>query len=199
MFAREQCARRTCFRADFLSEYKHTGKDLIMIGKVKSLRELFEIELGYAYDCEQKLVNKGLPAMIENANSAELRSALEQHLQETRTHVTRLERVFGAIGVEPKTQGNDILDEMMSAAKDSASHFEASPLRDAALIVNGNQVEHYEMALYGSLAAFARSLGLQNTVGPLEETLKEEKAADTKLTQLAESLLNAKAAKYQTA
>lgn len=170
-----------------------------MIGKVKSLRELFEIELGYAYDCERKLVNKGLPAMIENASSTELRSALQHHLQETQMHVTRLERVFNAIGAEPKTQDNDILDEMTSAAKDSVSHIEDSPLRDAALILNGNQVEHYEIALYGTLVAFARSLGLQNAIGPLEETLKEEKTADAKLTQLGESLLNTKAARHQTA
>jgi len=88
---------------------------------------------------------------------------------------------------------------MTSAANDSVSHTEdGSPLRDAALIVNGNQVEHYEIALYGSLAAIARRLGLQNVVGPLEETLKEEKAADAKLTQLGESLLNTKA-RSQTA
>jgi ferritin-like metal-binding protein YciE len=184
---------------DFESRDNQTGKDLIMIGKIKSLREFFEVELGYAYDCERKLVNKGLPSMIENASTPELRSALQQHLQETQSHVTRLERVFGALGVEPKTQSNDILDKMTSAANDSVSHTEdGSPLRDAALIVNGNQVEHYEIALYGSLAAIARSLGLQNVVGPLEETLKEEKAADAKLTQLGESLLNTKA-RSQTA
>jgi ferritin-like metal-binding protein YciE len=184
---------------DFESRDNQTGKDLIMIGKIKSLREFFEVELGYAYDCERKLVNKGLPSMIENASTPELRSALQQHLQETQSHVTRLERVFGALGVEPKTQSNDILDKMTSAANDSVSHTEdGSPWRDAALIVNGNQVEHYEIALYGSLAAIARSLGLQNVVGPLEETLKEEKAADAKLTQLGESLLNTKA-RSQTA
>jgi ferritin-like metal-binding protein YciE len=184
---------------DFESRDNQTGKDLIMIGKIKSLREFFEVELGYAYDCERKLVNNGLPSMIENASTPELRSALQQHLQETQSHVTRLERVFGALGVEPKTQSNDILDKMTSAANDSVSHTEdGSPLRDAALIVNGNQVEHYEIALYGSLAAIARSLGLQNVVGPLEETLKEEKAADAKLTQLGESLLNTKA-RSQTA
>jgi ferritin-like metal-binding protein YciE len=170
-----------------------------MIGKIKSLREFFEVELGYAYDCEKKLAEKGLPSVIENANSPELRTALQQHLQETQSHVTRLERVFGAIGVEPKTQSNEILDKMTSAAKDSIAHFEVSPLRDVALVLNGNQVEHYEIALYGSLVALARSLGLLNAVGPLEETLKEEKAADAKLTQLGETLLNTKAAKYQTA
>jgi ferritin-like metal-binding protein YciE len=166
-----------------------------MFGKVKTLRELFGIGLCYAYDAEKKLVEKGLPTMIENAQSQELRSALQQHLQETRTHMQRLERVFAAVGTQPETKDNEILDKMMSAAKDSVSNIENSPLRDAALIVNGNAVEHYEIALYGSLLAFAKSLGLQNAVAPLEETLKEEKAADAKLSQVAESVLNTKAAR----
>jgi ferritin-like metal-binding protein YciE len=170
-----------------------------MFGNVKSLRELFEIELRYAYDCEQKLAEKGLPTMIEKASSPELRTALEQHLAETKTHITRLQRVFASIGSEPDTKGNDILDKIMSAAKDSASHIEESSLRDAALIANGNQVEHYEIALYGSLVAFARSLVLQNAISPLEETLNEEKKADAKLTQIAETVMNARAARQQSA
>jgi ferritin-like metal-binding protein YciE len=170
-----------------------------MLGKVKSLRELFEIELRYAYDCERKLVDKGLPEMIRNANSPELRTALEHHLQETRNQVTRIESVFNALNIQPNTKDNDILDEMISAAKDSISNFDESPLRDAALIINGNQVEHYEIALYGTLAAFARSLGLQNVVAPLETTLNEEKQADAKLTQIGERVMNPQAARYQTA
>jgi ferritin-like metal-binding protein YciE len=176
---------------------KPKGVDL-MFGKVKSLRELFGIELSYAYDCEQKLVEKGLPTMIEKASSPELRSALQQHLEETRGHVKRLERVFSALGTQPDTKGNDVLDKMMSAAKDSVSNIDDPPLRDAALIVNGNFVEHYEIALYGSLAAFAKHLGLQDAVGPLEQTLQEEKAADAKLTQIGQKMLNIQAAK-QTA
>jgi ferritin-like metal-binding protein YciE len=170
-----------------------------MFGNVKSLRELFVIQLRYAYDGEKKLVEKGLPAMIEKASSPDLRTALEHHLGETRTHVERLERVFASVGVGPDTKGNDILDKMMSAAKDSASNIEESSLRDAALIANGNLVEHYEIALYGSLVAFARSLGLQGAIGPLEETLNEEKKADAKLTQIAESVMNSRAAKHQSA
>jgi ferritin-like metal-binding protein YciE len=170
-----------------------------MFGKVRSLRELFEIELNYVYDCEQKLVEKGLPSMIENASSPQLQAALRQHLEETRHQVQRLEQVFGAIGAEPKTKGNDILDKMMSAAKDSVSNIEDSPLRDAALIVNGNFVEHYEIAAYGSLASFARKLGLQNVVGLLEETLAEEKNADAKLTQLGETIISVPTARRQTA
>jgi ferritin-like metal-binding protein YciE len=119
-------------------------------------------------------------------------------LGETQVHVTRLERIFNTIGVEPDTKGNDILEKMMSAAKDSASNIEESSLRDAALIANGNVVEHYEIALYGSLVAFAKAAGLQNVVGPLQETLEEEKKADAKLSQLAESMTNTRAAR-QTA
>jgi ferritin-like metal-binding protein YciE len=170
-----------------------------MFGKVNSLRELFEIELKYAYDCEQKLVEKGLPSMIENASSQELKSALQEHLQETRNHVVRLEHIFSALGKEPDTKGNDILDEMTSAAKDSISNIDDSPLRDAALIANGNQVEHYEIALYGTLVSYAKSLGLQNAVSPLQETLQEEKQADAKLTQIGENMLNAQAARYRAA
>lgn len=167
--------------------------------KIKSLRGLFEISLQYAYDCEEKLVKKGLPSMIEACSSPELRQALEQHLQETRTHVSRLEQIFSITGMEAKTKDNDILDEMTSAAKDSVSHIDASPLRDAALIIDGNQVEHYEIALYGSLVAMARQLGLQNAVAPLEQTLSEEKAADAKLTQIGETSINSRAAQESRA
>jgi ferritin-like metal-binding protein YciE len=170
-----------------------------MIGKVKNLRELFEIELRYAYDCERKLVEKGLPEMIENSGSPELRNALQTHFNETKQHVARLERIFGALGVEPKTKDNDILDELMSAAKDTVSNIDDSPLRDAALIVNGNLVEHYEIATYGSLLAFARSLHLTDVTAPLEQTLNEEKAADAKLTHIAQNLMNPQAARHQTA
>jgi len=170
-----------------------------MIGKIKDLRELFEVELRYAYDCEQKLVNKGLPSMIESASSPDLRSALQHHLGETRGHASRLESIFRAIGAEPKTNDNAVIDKLLSAAKDSIGHTEESPLRDTALIANGNVVEHYEIALYGTLASYARALDLRDVVGTLDQILAEEKAADAKLTQLSETSLNGKAARFTTA
>ena len=139
------------------------------------------------------LAEKGIPSMIESASSPELRSALQAHLGETQQHVTRLENVFGALGVKPETKSNDILAKMAAAAKDSTSNIEESSLRDAALIANGNAVEHYEIALYGTLVSFAKALALQNVVGPLQQTLEEEKAADSKLTELAESEINVEA------
>lgn len=162
--------------------------------KLESLRNLFDIELRYAYDCEQKLVKKGLPTMIENCSSPELKNALQQHLRETQDQVSRLERVFSILGVEAKTDSNDIFDKMTSAVKDSISHTDdGTAVRDAALIVNGNQVEHYEMAVYGSLVEFARQLGFQEAVTLLQETLEEEKAADAKLTEIGERIINQQA------
>src|SRR5512142_770184 len=115
--------------------------------KMKTFNELFENGLRYAYDCEQKLVKKGIPDMIEASSSPELRTALQQHLQETENHVARLERVFGIIGAEPKKEDNDIIDDIHNAAKHIVSDTDdGSLLRDAGLIVSGNLVEHYEMA-----------------------------------------------------
>lgn len=162
--------------------------------KINNLRELFEMELHYAYDCEQKLVKKGLPSMIEAATSPDLKMALEHHLEETRGHVRRLEQVFTEAGFRPDSKGNDVLEKMMDAAKDSKSHIDASTLRDAALIINGNAVEHYEMAIYGSLVALAKEMRLEGAVRLLESTLMEEKAADAKLTEIAETAVNPRAA-----
>ena len=167
--------------------------------KIENLRDLFQIELRYAYDCEKKLVKKGLPNMIEAATSPELRNALEQHLQETQTHLTRVERVFSIIGADAKTEGNDILDEITDAADDMIGDIDASSLRDAALIVGGNKVEHYEMAVYGSLVSFANQLGYSEAAALLQQTLDEEKAADAKLTSIGENAVNLRAEREQRA
>lgn len=168
--------------------------------KIKSFQDLFESGLRYAYDCEQKLVEEGIPSMIKASSSTELRTALEEHLQQTRTHVTRLERVFSLCGVDAKTQDNDIIDEIIDAADDMVSATEdGSPLRDAVLIVGGNQVEHYEIAVYGSLVAFAKQLGLNEAATVLQQTLQEEKAADAKLTQIGETVVNPRATQERRA
>jgi ferritin-like metal-binding protein YciE len=137
--------------------------------------------------------------MIKGSTSPELRQALEQHLEETRTHVSRLDKVFAAVGVEADEEDNDVIDEMISGAEDIIGDIKASPLRDAALIVGGNSVEHYEMAIYGSLVAFAKQLGFRDAVNLLQQTLEEEKAADAKLTAIGESIVNPLAAKERQA
>jgi ferritin-like metal-binding protein YciE len=168
--------------------------------KIKSFSELFENGLKYAYDTEQKLVEKGIPSMIEAAGSPELRSALEEHLEQTRNHVRRLERVFGMIGAEPKAEDDDILDEIKKTADHMVGATEdGSPLRDAVLIIAGGQVEHYEMAVYGSLSAVARQLGLADAAGLLEQTLSEEKAAAAKLAEIGERKVNPQASQEHRA
>jgi ferritin-like metal-binding protein YciE len=163
--------------------------------KIKDFRALFEIGLRYAYDCEQRLGKKGIPKMIESADSTELRNALQQHLQETSNHAARLERIFGMIGSEPKTEDNDIVGEIIDATDNLVSATEArSAVRDAALIIGGNLVEHYEIAAYGSLLAVANHLGLREAAALLGQTLNEEKAADAKLTEIGETSVNRQAA-----
>ena len=169
------------------------------MAKVESIQDLFERGLRHLYDCEQKLVKKGLPSMIEAAGSSELRSALEQHLQETRNHIRRLERVFTACGFKANSEDNDVLDEMTKEGEKMIKAIDALEVRDAALIVSGNQIEHYEIATYGSLIAFAQQLGFSEAVALLQETLQEEKAADAKLTQIAETSVNPRATERRVA
>jgi ferritin-like metal-binding protein YciE len=167
--------------------------------KPKTMQDLFEHLLRKAYDCEQKLVKKGLPTMIDAASAPELKSALQQHLQETQRHIHRLEQVFSVCGKDVDTEKAKILDEMTDEVEDVIGDIDASPLRDAALIVGGNQVEHYEMAIYGSLVSFAQQLGFTQAVTLLQETLNEEKAADAKLTQIAEQFVNTRATQLRAA
>jgi ferritin-like metal-binding protein YciE len=168
--------------------------------KIENFRQAFETGLRYIYDCEQKLVEKGLPNMIEASSSPELRNAFEQHLQETRNHVQRIEEIFNQIGAKPKTEKNTIIAEMADAADNMVSATEdGSPLRDALLTISGNQVEHYEIATYGSLILFARQLGYSQAAQLLEQTLNEEKAADAKLTKIGETTVTRNASREQRA
>jgi len=167
--------------------------------KIESLQDLFETELRLAYDCEQKLVKKGLPNMMEASTSPELRKAFQDHLQQTRQHITRLDQAFAAIGKNPDTQDNDVFDEMAKGAEKKAKAIESPSLRDAAMIACANQVEHYEIAVYGSLVAFAQQIGLSNAATSLQQTLQEEKEADAKLTQLAETSINSRATQLRAA
>ena len=168
--------------------------------KIKSLQDVFVTGLKYTYDAEEKLVKKGIPKMIDSATSAELRRALEQHLEETRNHVTRLNRVFATVGVEPKAEDNDVIDELTKVVEHMIGATEdGTALRDVVLIIGGNHVEHYEITSYGTLKAIAQQLGLNEAATLLEQTLQEEKAADAKLTQIGERSVNSQAAQGRRA
>jgi ferritin-like metal-binding protein YciE len=161
--------------------------------QIQSLQDLFMNGLQYAYDAEKQLT-EALPKLAQAASSPQLRQAFEQHLQETQEHVRRAEQLFSALGKQPETKPNTVVQAMRQEADKMIQMTDASPIRDAALIVAGNQVEHYEMAAYGSLRNFAELLGKQDCVQSLQQTLDEEKKADAKLTELGESQINKQAA-----
>jgi ferritin-like metal-binding protein YciE len=157
--------------------------------KIESMEDLFLEQIEDLYDAEQRLV-KALPKMAEAATSPALRQAFESHLGETKGHVTRLEQVFQAIQKKPKSQTCDAMKGLIEEGEDLVSNTDQSPVRDAGLIASANRVEHYEIAAYGSVQAFAKTLGITEAVRLLETTLNEEKKADEKLTKLAESSVN---------
>jgi ferritin-like metal-binding protein YciE len=164
--------------------------------KIETMEDLFLEQVEDLNDAERRLV-KALPNMAEASTSQSLRQAFESHLMETEGHVSRLENVFRTMGQDPKGHTCDAMNALISDAmkalisegEDLISDIDQSSLRDAGLIAAANRVEHYEIAAYGSARTFAEILGLTEAATLLEQTLQEEKKADQKLTQLAESWL----------
>lgn len=161
--------------------------------ETKTLYDAFLDELRDAYDAEKQLI-KALPKLAKAASSEELRTAFESHLEETRTHVTRLDEVFAAIGQKARGKHCDGIAGIIEEGKAiMAEEFDEATM-DACLVAAGQRAEHYEMAAYGTLIAWANALGLAEASALLEETLNEEKAADQSLSALAEGGLNEAAA-----
>ena len=160
---------------------------------IKSMNDLFVHTLRDIYYAEKQIV-KALPDMVKKANDPQLRQGFQSHLRETENHVKRLEQVFQLIG--EKAQGVDCpaIDGIIEEAGEVAGEVEPKTVLDAALIAAGQAVEHYEMARYGTLIAWAKQLGRNDCVALFQATLEEEKAADRKLTTMAESEINRKAA-----
>lgn len=158
-----------------------------------TLHDAFLDELRDAYDAEKQLL-KALPKMAKKATSEDLTGAFETHLEETRGHVDKLEQVFGALGEKVRGKHCDgiagIIEEGKSVMEED---FDAQTM-DACLIAGGQRAEHYEMAAYGTLVAWAQAMGHTEAAELLEEILEEEKAADEKLTELAEGGINQAAA-----
>jgi ferritin-like metal-binding protein YciE len=162
----------------------------------ESLRELYIEELRDLYNAETQLV-KVLPKMAEAASSGQLREAFEEHLRQTSDHVCRLEQIFQQL--EKKPSGKRCLG-MVGLIKEGAETMGedyAEGVMDAAIIGAAQRIEHYEIAAYGAVRAFAELLGEKEHVSLLNQTLEEEKQADKKLTELAEEI-NPKTAKGAT-
>jgi len=160
---------------------------------IKTMDDLFVHTLCDMYYAEQKIV-KSLPDMIDKAHGQQLKAGLQSHLGETKNHIRRLEQVFRLYGVEPKGVDCPAIDGIIEEAEDVAGEVANDAVLDAGIIAAAQAVEHYEITRYGSLIAWAKQLKRTDCADLLEQNLNEEKAADKKLTQIAESKVNVKAA-----
>ena len=156
--------------------------------KIDTLESLFKEEIKDLYDAEKRLV-LALPKMAKSASSAELRTAFEEHLEQTKTHVQRLEQVFDLMGTAAKGKPCAGMKGLLEEGEEVMGEDATEELMDAALIGAAQRVEHYEMAAYGTARTMAEHLGNDEAVGLLQETLDEEKDADEKLTQISLQLL----------
>lgn len=175
-----------------------TGKNQSSGMKSNQLMKLFENELKDIYWAE-KALTKAIPKMIKNATSEELIEALEKHLTETKEQVERAEQIFETIGKKAIAKKCEAMDGLIKEAEQIMDECEEGAMCDAGIIAAAQKVEHYEIASYGTLRQFAETLGLDDAVELLQETLDEEKSADEKLTEVAIYAVNIQAEQEEEA
>jgi ferritin-like metal-binding protein YciE len=159
---------------------------------IEDLRELFVDELRDILSAEKQLL-KALPKMAKAATSAKLRQGFEKHLGQTETHVARLEQVFESVGETARAKTCKAMKGLVEEGAEVIEEDAEPDVKDAALIAAAQKVEHYEIATYGTLITWAKLLGEGKAAKLLGQTLAEEKSTDEKLTELAESEVNAEA------
>ncbi|ESW62605.1 MAG: hypothetical protein Q27BPR15_00235 [Rhodobacter sp. CACIA14H1] len=157
--------------------------------KSRELDALFLEALKDIYYAERKIL-RALPKMMRAAQSEELKQAFQQHREETEVHKERLEQVFEMIGKRPSGKTCPAIDGIIEEGEEVIDTFKGAPALDAGLVAAAQAVEHYEIARYGTLCAWAKVLGMQDAVNVLTQTLDEEKRTDELLNQLAEGQIN---------
>ncbi|HEV2617303.1 MAG TPA: ferritin-like domain-containing protein [Candidatus Acidoferrales bacterium] len=155
--------------------------------KQNTLKELYVNELRDLYDAEQQLV-KALPKMAKTSNSSKLRNGFEEHLEQTKEHVKRLEQILNSLGEAAKGKKCKGLRGIVAEGSEVLGEDYDGDVKDAALISAAQRVEHYEIAAYGTVHAFAELLGENEASSLLKQTLTEEKETDEKLTQLSQDI-----------
>jgi ferritin-like metal-binding protein YciE len=159
---------------------------------MNTLQDLFEDELRDVYDAEKQII-KALPKLIKSASDESLKEALAAHLDETRTHVERLEQVFDALELKPRGKHCAGIAGILEEGSDLIGEDGADAVLDAGIIAGCQRVEHYEITAYGTLMAWAKLLGYKDALSLLKQNEQEEKAADMKLSKIAESSVNQEA------
>jgi ferritin-like metal-binding protein YciE len=151
---------------------------------IKTMEDLFLHGLQDIFYAEQQ-ITKGLPKMIENATNGDLKTGLKNHLEETNRQIERLEKVFEKLGQKAKGVDCPAIDGLIKEADETAGEIEDKSVMDAGIVANAQAIEHYEIARYGTLIAWAEELGHDDVVRLLTTNLNEEKAANTKLNSVA--------------
>jgi ferritin-like metal-binding protein YciE len=160
---------------------------------IENLNDLFVHTLKDIYFAERQII-KALPKMVKAADSKDLARAFEAHLEETKEQISRLDQVFKLIGEKAEGEECPAIEGILEEAKELMGEIKDADTRDAAMIAAAQAVEHYEITRYGTLVSWGELLGHKDAVKLLGATLKEEHAADSKLTKIAESKLNKEAA-----
>jgi ferritin-like metal-binding protein YciE len=160
---------------------------------IETLDDLFIHQLEDIYYAENQ-ITQALPTMIGKATNTQLKQGFEAHLAETQNQIKRLDKVFEMHGKKPQGANCPAIDGILEEANEVAGDIADKNVLDAALIASAQAVEHYEITRYGTLIAWAKQLGRQDCASVLEQNLNEEKATDQKLTAMAESKVNQKAA-----
>lgn len=156
---------------------------------MQDMRELLVEEMQDLYDAEKQLV-KALPKMVKAASNPELSQAFASHLEETQGHVQRLEQAFELLGEKPKSKPCAAMKGLIQEAQETIQEDMPDALHDSAIICAAQKVEHYEMSGYGTLSAWAKKIGLDDVADLLDATLAEERAADDKLTEVGQEVLD---------
>lgn len=160
----------------------------VFTSDVKNLRELYITKLQHTLSSERQIADKGLPAMVEKATNPQLQQAFRKHLEETREHVSRIEQILSSNKGDASDSKCKITAALISAADSEIGDAANENIRDVILIAAGNQIEHFEIAEYGTLRTWAKILGQQQDVTLLERTLGDEHHADELLTQLSQQI-----------
>ena len=161
--------------------------------QMENLEDLLKEDLKDVLHAENQII-KALPKMIKTASNEELKSAFQEHLEETKGHVDRLEQVMEILGMPVKGKTCKAMQGIIEEGKEVMEEDAEEDVMDAALIGAAQKVEHYEIATYGTLCTYADLLGLQDAKRLLGQNLEEEKRTDQKLTELAEAVINLEAA-----
>jgi ferritin-like metal-binding protein YciE len=166
--------------------------------KLTSLQEVYLSELKDLYSAENQII-KALPKMAKAASSPDLKMAFEEHLEQTKGHVERLEQIFDKLGVSPRGKKCKAVEGLIEEGKEIMNKDAEPSAMDAALICGAQKVEHYEIASYGCARTFASLLGDEEARDLLQQTLDEEGETDKRLTEIAETGINQEAAEAAVA